>query len=569
MFLALSYQKIVMLTPKLTEVFVQKIILRFVFLTLFISCGDIKTPPLADIERVEPETLEPGDIFRIYGKGFVEGSVEVVLDGFITSHSNIPGKQRIVRFRGKAVSEQVVEVILSSRLLGENITEPSTFKGSIEIYFQIQSNTRIFAKKESVELELNPGGAGVAASAKRKRKADEYLSSIGIRLVDSKDVDGFVVAEVFEGSTAANAGIVFGDRLFAIDNRNITKYTDLAEIKTSQPHFLDIVTRQGLVKRLSLKTSISGYFDRDELAAVLLSSIVLGLFLAMAVPANRYVFRQLHRVFNPYDWTFGIGLVSIYLCLIPASALFIDSGLLLWLILFLSHAVGIVFLLIKSPIKNMKCILRLFAVPIIVAASAYLSLAAGPTEITSTQTALPFGVNLLASPFTVLLGITSLFLIQNLSFSASEHGPVAWCFFYLGNAALASTVTICLLGGWNIPFVTVSTETSGALWNIASCLVFLIKTWIVILISKRIVQVGKQERRQVKKREETILSSVLLIVFGGACVFYEAIPISDILRAAGQILAVGLCSTLFAGYLALELKNAFVMEGISPNIRRV
>ena len=544
---------------------------NFIFaITLLIlsACSDTPSvPPLAEIEHISPEAVEPGDVLRIHGTGFVEGTVDLVLDGTLKPLGPRPPEHRKLRLNGTAVSETDIEIPLSSAAVRKLVDEPMIFDGHMLINFPISAKAvRIFAEKEGVHLEITPGGAGVAAQAQKTRDAEALLAALGIRLASAKEVDGLVVAEVNTDSPAESAGIEFGDRLLAVDNRALSSISDLASTALDRRHTVDIVTRQGVMKKVSTAPANATTLDADEFLAVLLSAAALGLFLAFVAPSTRRRTYVSESGPDPFTRAFGIAVISMFLCLVPAVALFLYGGAFLWILLFGAHAAGVIMVYLKAPKRRWSTLLQLVVVPVLAAAAAGLSSAVSPAEIVAAQQQDTMGANILRSPFSLLLGAVTLFVLRP-SAREKEQDSFAALFAWVSAAAAASALTLSLLGGWSLLGGSL-TPADGALGTALACLAFPIKTWLVIIAARKLAENTRGERRARTARRDSYLHPILLLILAGAAAAWEMPPISDSLRTAGRISAAAMFTAFLAATAGLVLKSFFVDHELRKNARR-
>lgn len=528
------------------------------FITLLLSsCGTPSVPPLAQIDGVTPETLEPGDVLHIHGSGFVEGEVEIVVSGVFKPLGNGRKEKRTLKLKGIAVSETDIELSLPPRTMMLLAAEPLTFDGSITTNFRLASDVvRIFAMRDNVHLELMPGGGGVAAHARKVRNAESHLSTVGIRPAAAKDVDGLVVAEVAAGSTADRAGVEFGDRVLAVDDRAVTGVEDMADISPHRSHIIDIITRQGLMKKVVLAPVSAAVLNNDELTAVMLSSIALGLFLALVAPSSRRRIPLPIQKVDPLTALVGMVLISLVLCLIPATALFMYNGALFWVFLFGCHAVCTIALFLRSPVRKTASLLKPAAIPSLAAVAAYLSSAVSPREIVAAQQSLTLGPHLLTSPLALLLGTATLFMMRSTD-ETNVKNPTSLFLTWMSDVSLAATVTMCLLGGWRIPFV--SLESTKILHAIPAlyCLSFLAKTWLVLAAAEKVNAVRTKERRTAPSRADGYIAPLVLIMLGGMTLLFEILPVPDTLRGASRILAAAMLLVFTSGLLGTTAKSFF------------
>ncbi len=536
-----------------------------------IACGEPAAVPLANIERTEPESLEPNDTFRIFGNGFVEGSVDVVLTGSIktlgkesaesTPSGPLKGTLRKIHLKGIAVSERAIEIGLSGQILKQIIEEPSVFEGTIEVDFDVQGNVRLFAKKTDIRLELNPGGAGVKAYARKTREAETSLESFGIRLASSAEVTGLIVAAVTSESPAARVGIEFGDRLLSLDGRPLVDIQDFAQAEPSKNHTVELVTRAGIIRKVNVGPAVFGGLERDELTAIIFSSIAFGLFWAVAAPTGRRLTRSSNASRDPFARAVIVGFISLLLCLIPAVILFVYGGPLIWLLLLCGHAAGTIAFFLIGRQRPLFALLTLTFVPTVVATTSALCSAIGPLETVIAGLQSPLSIFALANPFMSASAVVSLFLIWPHWENGNRRNSLSAFFALLSAAFSAAVVTLCLLGGWNIPMIFESISLDSALTRGAASVIFMLKAWLVLAVSRRLSRFSEESRRK-PQRGAPAIGPLLLIAFSAASVIWNAAKIPVSVQTAGQILAAGIFAAAISYFTATEVRGFLLKREI-------
>ena len=254
--------------------------------TLF-ACDDHGSHHLASIEQVRPEVLEPGEVFRIEGSGFVEGQATIAFTGEFKPVGMARAQKRTVLVDGVATSNTEIELAVTPHVMRLLASSPSHFKGNLEVGFPGVGSfgaVRIQAKSEQVSIDLMPAGGAVEAAASRSREASEFLAGLGIMRGASEEL---VVHEVADGSPAWRAGLRKSERLLAIDGVALTSLQDLAGVKNRSNYRFSVASSNGAVREISVAASPNAQLDRDELAAVVLFAVAAGLFFAFAAPTRR------------------------------------------------------------------------------------------------------------------------------------------------------------------------------------------------------------------------------------------------------------------------------------------
>jgi hypothetical protein len=544
------------------------LLLFFIFGTIA-SCGGRSTPTLAIVDEVEPDIVEPHDVIRIKGTGFVEGPARVTFQGMFKPMGLAPGKERAVRLDGTAGSTTLVEIPVTPLLMERLANEPTRFNGNIEIAFPTAAAldaVRIVARRELVSFEIRPAGGGVVLAAKRTQKAAVFLHKIGFVLSDTGNGDGLFISRVVEGSQAERSGVESRYRLLAVDGTPIATLSDLDGIEKEKSHRFEFVSQAGIFKEVSLGALPQAHLDSDEFTAIVLSSIALGLFLAFIAPTRRFLARPQDHTTDPLAKAVGFGIVSVPLLLIPAGVVLtgagVDAALLLGGINVLGLAV-IAFYDQGSPIKRLfSFFVHLLPLPIVVVVAGASGSAIGLWDVVASQEATPWGWHAWSSPFALGAVIATLTLLWPSTQSGLNTSRSVGVATWIAATPLAAMVSAYCLGGWILPGIPVSRLADNG-WLLAlSAFIFFVKTWAVLLIARWFDATGMKERRQRNRTSSRLVPRfVVLVIAAVLALAWVWVDLPDAYRVTGQILATAASVTFFTALTIFGVKNAIPNMG--------
>ncbi|MDJ0765256.1 MAG: PDZ domain-containing protein [Myxococcota bacterium] len=528
------------------------------------SCERTPIPPLASISELAPKHVEPGDVIRITGQGFVEGPALITLSGAFHPEGRGEVTPASVSLPGNAISSTAVDVPITDKSLGGVIQEPVRFRGSIEVAFQSarpHRQVRVIAQSDAVELHLRPAGGSILLAAKRMRLGMGFLGAMGIVPADTDSQSGLIVADVSTGSAAESAGITFGDRLLAVDGTAIAEIADLASIKPAPHHRFEAVSRNGLLRTITITAPGASHLDRDEFFAIVLSSVALGLFLAIAAPTRGWFARPAAATANPMAVIFGFAMVSIPLLLIPAVAILYRVGyrgsILLLSVNVLGLAITALFQVRPTPFRLALNAVHALPVLAVMMVATACGAAVGLSDIATSQQHAVWGWHAWSSPFALAATIGAMALLwPPRNASGTKRRSVSNAVNWMTAVPAAAMLTTCCLGGWLIPGVPAGQLTESG-WLLASaCLVFFVKTWMVLLIARWFASVGLVERRARTVAPRVGWRSALLCLATLSTLGWMWTDIRPAYRMAGQMLAIAACGTFFTVLAITTLKNA-------------
>jgi hypothetical protein len=235
------------------------------------------------LRGVEPSLLEPGGTLRIGGAGFPAGrECEVRFDGR-TARPGSGVAAVHARVRGRAVSDDQVEVPLDAALL-EALGEHGTFRGQLAVAFAVNPVGVEAGGARAVSFTVNPveveagaitgevavvldvarpEGAGAGEDQRLGDRAQQWLEFAGIVAADAEPTfAGLVVAYARAGSAGAALGLRAGDVIAEVDGVRVHSLRDLAPAAHAQRVELR-VQRPGQARPLSLSLSLRGLYSPD------------------------------------------------------------------------------------------------------------------------------------------------------------------------------------------------------------------------------------------------------------------------------------------------------------------
>ncbi len=527
------------------------------------ACDAPVVPSLASVDEVGPATVEPGDIIRMTGTGFVEGPARIMFEGMFESVGLAEPESHTAHLDGTAVSGTLIEIPVTSRVMAQLTDEPTHFEGSVEVTFPAAAALdaiSIIARSEHVELDLRPAGGGVAIAARRFREASHLLASLGIALTGDGGKDNLVIATIVPGSSAAAAGVEPGDRILAVDGTALAAPADLAGVSEGDSHRFELVSSVGEMREVELAVGSPMQLDSDEFTAIVLSSIALGFFLAFAAPTRRRAARSYVRTTDPFAKAIGFGAISVPLILIPAGAMLSHAEFGAAIALIGVNVLGLAGIALFTTGKALKRVAAFLAhllpVPAIMAVAGASGSAIGLWDIVASQEATPWGWHAWSSPFALGLAIAAVALLWPSTAKSSENKKASTFAAWMASAPAATLITAYCLGGWIIPGIPVNRMTDSSLLLIAGCLIFFTKTWIVLLVARGFAAASIVERRTTRTRIHLGLRFIALSVAAVLALGWLWADMPTSCRIAGQMLATATSITLFTAGVIVMLKNA-------------
>ncbi|MFO8072410.1 MAG: PDZ domain-containing protein [Polyangia bacterium] len=526
---------------------------------LFLAGGCDSGSPiaLASIESVQPRVLEPGDMLSIEGSGFVEGPARLSLDGEFDSPGPAAPERRAVELRATAVGTSRLELPITPLVMERLAVRPARFSGVVEVEFPAAlegSAVRVEARSEELTLELRPAGVGVACGARLRRRAEMLLDEIGLEMSAGDGDRGLVVGAVAPGSLADRSGFEPGDRLLAADGTALASLGDVAGLDRSEPHRLSIVSQTGETREIIMGSLPGSTLAPDEVAAVLLSAVALGVFLAFAAPARRRPARHEPRdKSDPLLRSLGIGAISVPILALPAVAIHGRFGLEGTLLLVGACAGGGAArgLLGKgsAPSRILDAVLRPLAPLSALGVAAAFGSTFDLSGLVAGQNGSPWGWYAWTNPAAAIATAAAVALIwprADGKGGGARRGPriASW----IAALAGAATITCCALGGWGVPGVPLSRLAESPGWMLAGVALFTAKCWLVLLAARWAAGADLSERRERRGTGRIAIPAAALAASVPLALAWQWAELPPRLDSAGRVLAaattIALATTL-------------------------
>jgi len=525
-----------------------------------VACDPPAPPSLASVNEVGPSILEPGDILKIKGEGFVEGPAEVTLSGSFDPRGMIEAFENVVYLSGAAIDNETVEVSVTEVVMAQLASEPLIFTGTAKVVFPKTNslgNMQIEATSGNVSLELRPGGGGVEVGAKRKREAEQLLKQLGIELFGND----LIIAAITRNSAAEQSGLSPGDRLLAVDGTALAASSDLAGLNINKLHGFDLVSSSGDVRTVDIQLISADPLAVDEFAAVLLTAIALGLFMAFAAPKKNDRTRNhlSSRSFN-ISTMFAISASALFLIAFPAMAIIsradVDATFAMLGLLAVFLTIAALYGKGSAGVKIFNAIIHLIPVPIIVVSAGMLNSAFGLWNMVTAQEASLWGWSVWSNPFSLVAFIVTVSLLWPARFTDKEQTIVVRIAAVSAAGIGAIMLVTFLLGGWSLPSIRSVTMEGSPLLLLAGAFVFAIKASLVIAAARISAVIPKGDRRFRRNVTWRILVRTAVLISSTALAHAWAggeLPIE--VRSAGQILSAGVFASLSTAFLTSKIRN--------------
>jgi len=530
------------------------------------GCDGPKAPPLARMDKVGPNVIEPGDVLVIEGEGFVEGPAELSFDGEMVPVGVGPAERRRVSLDATAVSSTRIELPITGTVMSRLSAEPAGFSGSLRVAFPTalaHSSVRVQATVDEVFLDLRPAGGAVAAVARRIREAEASLADLGIVLSGDAAGMDLLVEQVRAGSPADRAGLDPRDRLLALDGKAIAGVGDLSGIDFHSAHSLSVMSAAGVPRELELLPDPAAAWPADEFAALMLAAAALGLFLAFAAPVRRRprVAEANPRLANPLLRALGIGALTVPMLVLPAALLGGIEGLAATLgVLGLTVAgaagaalfgTGGVLSRIATVVRGLLPLLAALVMAGAFGASIDLS------DAVASQGTTPWGWHAWSNPFALAATMAAVALLWP-DGDAPEASAAARAMAWITACGGSILLTACALGGWLSPGLEPGTAT-GAAALIAGVAVFAVKCWMLLLAARWWAGAGRSERRAGRRGRKSgsrdLVAAGLAATLGLALAWRHA-GLPGEIETVGRVLASGVFAAMVTALMGRGLASA-------------
>jgi hypothetical protein len=522
------------------------------------ACARSPTVEMAAISRVEPSVLEQGDVLRIEGNGFVEGPTRVTLSGMFDPSGLVPPEHRVVVVDGVAVSETSIEVPITGTAMGALAAEPLRFDGRVGVDFPtalLDGSTRITATSGAVRLDLRPAGSGLASSARRVREAERILSRLGVSLASSPEGNELLIVSVKSGGLADMHGIAPGDRLLAVDGVALSAPADLAGLEENESYKFELVTSGGLPQVATMRLAPLDPGAADEVAAILLTAIALGLLLSFAAPRSRGSGADPGSRANPLADALGLGAASVPILVLPAVSILTGARISATAFLFAFAVGGLVVstLYASSGVRQRIAwfCARLAAILAVPALAAALGSALDVSEAVANQGDDRWGWHAWTDPFALLAYLAAAVLIWPERAQGAAVSPAARLGSWVAAVFTAMAIAAYGLGGWLVPGVPADALRHDVSLLLVGIALYAAKTWVVLLAARSFARYGAAERRRSPRgARRPLVAAATLLGASGAALAWEWAKLPAELVSAGRILSAGIFFALATAFLS-------------------
>ena len=534
----------------------------------FLGCAPDASIEMASIERIAPSVIEQGDVLRIEGAGFVEGPARVTLSGYFDPSGLVPREHRVVVIDGIAVSETSIEAPISQVAMAALAAESLRFEGRVSVEFPTALATgpaHIAATSAPLTLDVRPAGSGVASAALRTREAEQVLLRLGLSLVPTREGNDLLVGAVTSGGAADKVGISPGDRLLAVDGVALSAPSDLAGLGRDSLHRFELVSSSGRSQVVDLRIAPLDPEAADEVAAILLTAIALGLFLAFAAPRRPVGAEEPSpRAVSLAD-ALSFAAVFVSAIALPAVSVLADFRVEATALLFGGATAGLIICALFGPGAARGRIALFMAGLVALAAVPFLSLAFGASfdveGAVMDQAHTRWGFGAWRSPFALAAYLAIIVLIWPSRRPSERTAPIARAGAWTAGVFSAMAVAAYGLGGWLVPWASPEVLASDGRVLFAGMALYALKTWIVLLAARSFSQAVVAERRRrssSRKRDLFALAALALAFF--ASLFWEWASLPSDVSSAFRILSAGLFFALAAAFLSRLALSRFSLR---------
>jgi hypothetical protein len=521
------------------------------------ACSRDTAIEMASIDKVEPAVVEQGDVLRISGAGFVEGPARVTLSGAFDPSGLVPPEHRVVVIEGLAVSERSIEAAISGVAMRALAAEPLRFDGRVGVEFPSALSSgpaHIAATSAPVTLDIRPAGSGVASAARRAREAEQALQLLGLSLVPTPEGNELLVGSVASGGLADKVGISPGDRLLAVDGVALSTPADLAGLRQDELHRFEVVSRGGRSQVFALRLSPLDPEAADEVTAILLTAIALGLFLAFAAPVRFSRGDDLAPRAVPLADAVPIAAIAVPIVSIPAISLLADARLGATALLFGGAAGGLVVTALYGTDRARDRVtafcIRVAALAVVPALALAFGASFDVAGAVADQARARWGWTAWRCPFSLAAYLAAAALLW-----PEPSGPAAPPIARLGAwmAGVFSSMAIAAygLGGWLVPWAPPEALTRDHGLLLSGIALFAAKTATVVLVARAFSRQGIAERRRRgTSSKRRLLFAAALAAASAAALGWEWADLPAEVASAGGILSAGVFFALAAAFWA-------------------
>ncbi|MBN2802155.1 MAG: hypothetical protein JXR91_03575, partial [Deltaproteobacteria bacterium] len=327
---------------------------------------------------------------------------------------------------------------------------------------------------------------------------------------------------------------------------------ELAGLNLKKPHLFEFTSKQGEIKKIYGKIGESTPFQRDEFVAVLLTSLALGLFFALIIPA--YIKSSgipVKHLQNPLINGAGAFLATMLILLFVSFTLKRGEQLLSSIILLsLSSLMSLTILIFskhKLLLRLTDFVIQISALFLLSAGGIFFAKSPGLIDIVNSQGGSHFAFFIWRNPFVMVCGILAISILWPVNITGKNQTTILLIAAWIISATGAMIVTAFLLGGWILPGDPYTLDWTTTSVFIKAVLVFAVKTWLVIGASRLISGANRIERRtNAESSRGYVVRWALMLIFAAAAYFLENTHLPQGLIFAQQVLSGGIFFSLLS-----------------------
>jgi hypothetical protein len=221
------------------------------------GCAPEREAELLSVRTVAPERIEPGHTLRVRGDGFPPGRpARIRLEGVAHRPGHAP-RSVGAELRGRALSSDRIEASFTEEAL-EALGGRGTLRGRAIVLFDATPEGAVVGRSPAIVLDVSPASTSrLNEELARTRAAIEAVTSLGLSLgEESPDETGLPIEAIEEGSPAARAGLVVGDRLIALDGVRLHELSDFVASPTEDRPQIE-VAREGEAAPFAVRIAIT------------------------------------------------------------------------------------------------------------------------------------------------------------------------------------------------------------------------------------------------------------------------------------------------------------------------
>lgn len=194
-----------------------------------LGCDRREESVLLEVSAVEPAQWAPGQPVRVHGNGFPGGrDARLRLEGVMHRPGAEPSEVA-VELAGRATASDRIEARFTEDALGALGGRGTLHGRVIALFDTADGRGRVIGRSDELELDL---GTGVTRRMReeiaRRRAGAATAERVGLLLAEEgSDARGLPIAGVRDGSPAARAGLLTGDRVLSAEGVHAHDLSDL------------------------------------------------------------------------------------------------------------------------------------------------------------------------------------------------------------------------------------------------------------------------------------------------------------------------------------------------------